>query len=239
MRTLVLATAALAMAFAAAGAWAQPAVTTPLSQVPFAAYGDARLSPDCDSEPGEAAGTWTGECRFSGDLRGNDFALPLDHAIRLGSEGCTLVLPGAREPAAFACRRLGQQFGSWIEVAEILGTPCRTAGVLWSRVAASTEREQPPPIMHVVQIDLELVIEPGQGNCEAGIWNETRYYLLCGERPDPTLSIVSVNEQVCGAGVELVTFEAVHWKPDSLDEDDPWYRRLYAQVRTSTRGVRK
>lgn len=238
MRSLVLATAALATSFAAAS-WAQQAATTPLPQVPFAAYGNALLSRDCVSALGGATGTWAGECRFSGDLRGNDFALPLDHAVRLGSEGCALVIPGAREPPAFACRRLGQQFGSWIEVTEILGTPCRASGALWSRVAASTADERPPPLMYVVQVDVELVIESGQANCEAGIWNETRYYLLCGKRPDPTLSVASVNEQVCGAGVELVTYEAVHRKPDGIDEDDPWYRRIYAQMRTSTRAVKK
>jgi hypothetical protein len=70
---------------------------------------------------------------------------------------------------------LARQFGSWIEVSEILGTPCRAAGTLWSRVAASTEAEQLPPVAYVVKMELELTIESRQATCEAGTWSETHY----------------------------------------------------------------
>lgn len=227
MRTLCF--AALG-SLVAVSTWAQP--QTLLSEVPFVGYGDARVKHDCRSNA-ISSSNWSGECHLSGDLAGSGFALPLDHVFRFGSARCALVLPSARHAADIACRRLGQQFGSWIEVSKILGTSCHAAGVLWSRVAASTEGERAPPVIHVVTVEMELVIEPGQTACEAGTWNETRYYLVCAERPDPALGWASVNERVCAHGIELATFDAVHRKPDGTDEEDPWYRRIFAQVRTA------
>lgn len=214
----------LCLALASANAWAQ----TPPVRVPFAGYGDARVRLDCTSVPRKDG--WSSECDISGDIQGDDFTLPLDHAFRLGSAGCALVLPDATA-ADIACRRLGNQFGSWIEVREILGTPCRAVGTVWSRVAAESDHD---PLFHVVVVDVELLIGPGQALCEAGIWNETRYYLVCVERPDPSLSVASVNERVCGAGVEFLTFEAVHRKQDGRDQ---WFRRLFAQVRSVERSL--
>ena len=204
MRTLFLAGLG---GLTALSAWAQP--MTPLAEVPFAGYGEARVTRDCASQT-IGASQWSGECRLSGDLAGGTFTLPLDHTFRFGSAGCALVLKGARSPADIACRRLGQQFGSWIEVSEILGTPCRAAGTLWSRVAASTESDRLPPVAYVIKVELELTIEPDQAACEAGIWSETRYYHLCAEPPVPDLAARSWNEQVCGSGVEFLSFEAVH-----------------------------
>ncbi|MPZ29561.1 MAG: hypothetical protein GEV13_00950 [Rhodospirillales bacterium] len=226
---MLLWTAGAALVLAAAAASAQD--TTPLAEVPFAGYGDAHVWPDCTSRVVDGV-AWVGDCRLSGNLVGDGFTVSLDHVFRFGSAGCALVLPGARHEADIACRRLGQQFGSWIEVSQILGTPCQASGVLWSSVAASTEGERDPPVMHVVKVEVELLIEPGQAACEAGIWNETRYYLVCAERPDPGLSVASVNERVCRTGVEFLTFEAVHRKPDGTDEDNPWHRRLFAQVQS-------
>lgn len=177
------------------------------------------------------ARSWEAECHFSGDLTGDGFVVPLKHSVRFGSKGCSLTLPTMRGPADIACHSKGQQFGSWIEVSELLGTQCRASGVVWSRVAGSSEGEYDPPVMLVVKAEIELVIAPGQIGCEAGTWNEARYYLVCAERPDPGLGWTPSNHRVCRTGVELVTFEAVHRKPDGTNEDDPWYRRMYAQVR--------
>lgn len=218
-----------ALVLVAAAAVAQD--TTPIAEIPFAGYGDASVKHDCRSNAVDPS-AWSGECRLSGDFAGSGFAVPLDHAFHIDSAGCVIAFSGARAPADIACRRLGQQFGSWIEVSRILGTPCQASGVLWSHVAASTEGEGDPPVMHVVKVEVELLIEPGQAACEAGIWNETRYYLVCAERPDSNLSVASVNERVCRTGIELLTFEAVHRKPDGTDEDNPWHRRLFAQVRS-------
>lgn len=224
-RTLVASVASLTLA--AALAWARS--PTPLTEVPFAGYGDAHVWPDCTVK---AAGgvAWSSECRLAGDLVGGDFSLPLDHAFRLGSAGCSLLLPGAAS-ADIACRRLGQQFGSWIEVSQILGTPCRAVGTVWSRVAAESDHD---PLFYVVAVELELLVEPGQTLCEAGTWNETRYYLVCTEQPDPAFTGASVNERVCGAGIEFLTFEAVHRRQD---DEDPWFRRVFAQVRSVDRSV--
>lgn len=233
MRTLILAAAGPLFALSA---WAQEA--TPLAEVPFAGYGEARVTRDCGSQT-IGSSQWSGECRLSGNIAGGGFTLPLDHTLRFGSAGCALVLPGAHAPADIACRTLGRQFGSWVEVSEILGTPYRAAGTLWSRVAASTESEQLPPVAYVVKVELELAIESGQAGCETGIWNETRYYLLCAERPVPHLAARWWDERVCDMGVEFLTFEAVHRKPEGVDLHDPWYRRLFAQVRTAARTARK
>lgn len=216
----------MSLMFATPLAAAQSA--TPLAEVPFTGYGDAQVRPDCTSRVAMGA-AWSAECRLSGNFVGDGFTLPLDHAFRLGSTGCALELPGGRDEAAIACRRLGQQFGSWIEVSEILGTPCRAVGTVWSRVAAESEHD---PLFYVVTVELVLLIEPGQALCEAGTWHETRYYLVCAEQTDPTLSVASVGERVCTRGVELLTFEAVHRKPDGTDDNNPWHRRLYAQVRS-------
>src|SRR5262245_44387670 len=129
---------------------------TPIRDVPFAGYGDARVNLACLSlaRGGDA---WAGECGVSGNLQGDEFALSLDHSVRFGSAGCALVLPSA-EPADIACRKLGHQFGSWLEVGELLGTPCRAKGTVWSRVAAQSEHD---PLFHVVSVELELLIDPG------------------------------------------------------------------------------
>lgn len=91
--------------------------------------------------------------------------------------------------------------------------------------------------MHVVKVEVELVIEPGQAACEAGIWNETRYYLVCGEPPDPGIAAISVNERVYRTGVEFLTFEAAHRMPDGVDPEHPWCRWLHAQVRSTSRAA--
>jgi len=160
------------------------------------------------------------------------FVVPLDHTFRFDNAGCTIHFPGALQDVDIACRRLKQQFGSWIEVSSILGTPCRAAGTVWSRIASSTEGERDLPVMYVVMVEMELVIESGQESCEAGIWNETRYYLVCAEQPFPAVWTSSVNDRTCSTEAELLTFEAVHRKPEGVDQDEPWFRRLYAQVRS-------
>lgn len=226
MRSLLGAAAGVSLSLAAALAWAHSA--TPLSQVPFAGYGDAHMRRDCILQVTDGA-AWSSECRLSGKLVGDGFTVSLNHAFRLGSTGCALALQGAHHEASIACRRLGQQFGIWIEVSEILGTPCRAVGTVWSRVAAESEDD---PLFYVVTVELELLIEPGQALCDAGTWNETRYYLVCAEQPDPAFGWASVHERVCSRGVELLTLEAVHRKPEGTDKDNPWHRRLFAHVRS-------
>lgn len=203
--------------------------TTPLSEVPFAGYGYARVTYECSSQAIDASG-WRGECRLSGNLVGEGFAVSLDHAFHIGSDGCALKLRGVRKPVDIVCRAPWKFSASYVETWDILGTPCQAVGVLWSSLATTTEGEGDPPI-HVIRVEIELLIKPGQASCEAGTWSETRYYLVCAERPNPSLSVASVNERVCRTGVELLTFEAVHQKPEGTDDSDPWHRRLFAQVR--------
>jgi hypothetical protein len=225
VRALLL---AAGVALASPSVWAQSA--TPLAQVPFAGYGEAHVWPDCSVHVAGGA-AWSAECRLSGKLVGDGFTVSLDHAFRLGSAGCAITLPGVRTPAEITCTP-GRSFGSYLEVWKILGTECQASGVLWSTVPATTEHEGNPPVMHVVKVEMELVIKPGQAGCEAGIWDETRYYLVCAEEPDPALGWASANERVCAKGVELLTFEAVHRKPEGTDNNNPWHRRLFAQVRS-------
>ena len=226
MGWLLGAAAGVSLMFAAPLAAAQSA--TPLAEVPFTGYGDAQVRPDCTSRVAMGAAR-SAECRLSGNFVGDGFTLPLDHVFRLGSTGCALALQGARHEASIACRRLGQQFGSWLEVSEILATPCRAVGTVWSRVGAESENN---PLFYVVTVELELLIEPGQALCEAGTWNDTRFYLVCAEQPDSAFGWASVNERVCTKGIELLTFEAVHRKPEGTDDNNPWHRRLFAQVRS-------
>jgi len=159
--------------------------------------------------------------------------LPLRDEIHFGTAGCTLSTYGAERPTEIACMRVGQQFGSWIEVKEVLGSHCKAAGTVWSRVAGDNTTRRFAPRLHQVVVSIELIVEAGQRSCAQGIIYETRYYWVCREYWEAGRIPLTPHHRICEDGAHLLSFESVHAKPDGSDHDNPWYRRVFTQVRAS------